>query len=657
MFPNYGVYGQPPAAPFGVPAQAAISSVPLIQTPAAPPPYPSMFPLPGGQMGQLLGMYLQPMIQNLFRQYGLQPMPLFSQMNMFNQWQSQQFYYNLMQASRFSGLEDRRAILDLLTGVRRAMLGRELTDNELNQLRRVAGQLQSQIPMIAGFVGESPLDLLLAAQGGSASMLSRGLMLGMRGHVSPFRPGRFGYSAEYVGSLAATLSQGIFGDGEGFLRTGGLGQASVGTLLNVMSARGYVHAARGQVLARAASLSDEELAAIAQRMATVQGRSEAAGDILNRLKATRDAINRGSPEAAQMFGFDELMGAGHGALIQRRVENLSRVVGAMKDLFGAAGRPAGKVEELIKGLEQVTQGALAQMDASQVEMLVRRAGALVANANISFEGLVQLTMEARAIGDRLGLNPVLAPIIAQQTAMNMVALGSMGAYSTPEFGVRGGEALSRQYSRTLARGMASSAGNVLGALYRLGKSGVLREGTALHRAYQNLLAGRAEGIPKTVEDLLEMARGEVDPGVLQAVLADRTANQQVFADLPGQASRVVEEMQAGQMQEIVARWGVGSGILRGKVADRDIQNVISQAWQAAIRDPSATAEQRMAAIKAVLRQAGVRDEEQLNQMALGLHAEFNRFSQENFRYSLGEVARLFSPEARRHRQQVRETTE
>ena len=187
------------------PTSAMFNGVPGGQLPAMPgyqplfaghqpPQFPSLFNFGGGPMGQMIGMFVQPIISNIFRQYGLQPLPILSQMNMQTYAQATQYYRDLSIATRLAGREDLASLHRTLMGAQQMIQGRALTPQERAQLFKVAETVQGALPYLSMFLGEGTLDFLFGSRG-SAAGLARGVFAGTRGYFDPFTGG-FGISGD-----------------------------------------------------------------------------------------------------------------------------------------------------------------------------------------------------------------------------------------------------------------------------------------------------------------------------------------------------------------------------------------------------------------------------------------------------------------------------
>jgi hypothetical protein len=186
-----------------------------------------------------------------------------------------------------------------------------------------------------------------------------------------------------------------------------------------------------------------------------------------------------------------LIAGGEGVIERSRdkIGEYSKVVAAINDVFGDAGRTNAPIPELLESLQSLTGGALGRLDAGTVSASVRQ---LQAAAQLTPGGLAGVGTVAgiaqQQLGAAGGSTLLTAPITAQ-------ALAAGGAFANNQLAGRGPQSLTRDQfielaARQQAAGAASEVGNLFGAI--LAQGSLVGADTDLGRAAAALRAGATD---------------------------------------------------------------------------------------------------------------------------------------------------------------------
>lgn len=305
-----------------------------------------------------------------------------------------------------------------------------------------------------------------------------------------------------------------------------------------------------------------------------QGAGATAGLGAARLGQTFEAL------AAQGF-----IAGGEGVIEQSRgrIAEYSKVVAAINDVFGDAGRSNAPIPELIEGLQRLTGNAFGKLGADQISSGVRQ---LQAAAQLTPGGLAGL----QAIGDitqdelrRSGASALL------RTPITVGAAAAARVFADRGFGGRGPESLTSDEfvalaARQQAAGAGSEIGNLFGAL--VFQSQFTGTDTDLGRAAAALKAGQTsvrlgdgsalDLLAARPDQLADLARRSgLDPGAFLLQLGNRAQNQTSFALNP----KLLEAVDRGQLADLRRSFFVAGTTLG--LGDQDLGRIFEAALNVA----------------------------------------------------------------------------
>lgn len=239
------------------------------------------------------------------------------------------------------------------------------------------------------------------------------------------------------------------------------------------------------------------------------------------------------------------------------IKDWSKAVRAMEDIFTASGRPDAPIEELLNGLEALTQGASTSLGADRAAKIARTSQVLQQVTGVSIDTYMGLQQHMGVIAQRLGVAPELVPALTQEMVTGNLALRQVGL--TPTWGLSSVTKLTQQHGNLLAGASASRLNNAFGALLRVRRgAGGFAAGSEAERIAQALMSGDAsalEGITEAdVLGALRAARGANGEALdinVQQVLRQRAANQETMLDYG--THRVTRRLQSGEVRQHAAR--------------------------------------------------------------------------------------------------------
>jgi ribosomal protein S20 len=222
------------------------------------------------------------------------------------------------------------------------------------------------------------------------------------------------------------------------------------------------------------------------------------GGYKDRLTKTFNEIDKykaNDPRAKSAEEIEQLEGFGLGAnsldaqRTSRAIKEYNGAIAAMREIFGDNGQSNAPVQQLIAGLQALTNGAQTSFSGGKVESLVRELRLAARDTNTDLDSLGAITNEARMNARQLGLQDATAEAgVARKLLLNQ-NMSDAGVFEKPGFG-KLNRAEAEQMQRTLSdRGDASSVGRELAVMNRLVSENPEKyKGTKLEaaaKAYQN----------------------------------------------------------------------------------------------------------------------------------------------------------------------------
>lgn len=119
--------------------------------------------------------------------------------------------------------------------------------------------------------------------------------------------------------------------------------------------------------------------------------------------------------------------------VGNKLKDYSGAISAIRTIFGDAGMGNAPMQQLIAGLDALTQGGMSSMGAGRLENVIRRTQMASKDSGVSLEALMGLTSRAGALADQNGLNRAVVPEAVIATMERGQAMRDSGAFM-PGFG-------------------------------------------------------------------------------------------------------------------------------------------------------------------------------------------------------------------------------
>lgn len=431
--------------------------------PRRPNPFEGVPFLGNTGFGQMVSMALLPTMYRGFGQYGMVPMGMQHDQNVYDRIRSQQFAQAQMQAMQDAAIADRDNFNRTLRGMA-ALTG---TPFDIGQ-RRAAHAFSSSMAGALPFIAPMAPDFFdqIGGSRGSAVVMAGRVMEAGRYRIDPVT-GQMGMSAASVGRLSRSLYNDLFDDRRiGQMR--GVTAGQVGSLFHELQMRGMIGTGmaegldqRGQVIRALGEVSREQPNEFA-RIIKQNGMGMAKG--IAGISATDlDKLTMDPAVSDKLRSFD-------GERIKRSVKSYINVVSAMRDIFGDLGRPNAPMNELVAGIEALTAGSMAQIDPGRLTSMVRQTHNLAKQTGVTIENALALQQHAAARGTALGLEPAFAVQAAQGAMAFGGAYRALGIGSQPFWGGLN-ESQSVQLNANLRQqAAASNEANRIAAVMRISEN-------------------------------------------------------------------------------------------------------------------------------------------------------------------------------------------
>ncbi len=546
-------FGQPPS-PFGQPMGMFNQSPP----PAQWTPF-GMNVSGGGGIGQGL---LQSLLPKLAQSMGGPqnfPAQFFPMQGAWDQVQAQRYWQGQQQAMAWATSLDVASMHQTAMGAHRMAFGQAPTLQEQQQYRGMAERAGQFLPAATMFLGPETVDMLMGPRG-SATVMGQQLHRGLRTTRDPFT-GAMGVQGPTAGLMAQEIYGQLFGPGANLAEMHGMTAGGAGALFEVLQRRGLAGPDLGarapEDRLRALAGGGFQRAGTQQRVAEAylrnQGRDvtpttiEAAreqvfgqGGTLGEIRAGITGGNIDVQRMMEMPGAEELLSTGQAQTIGRRLKNISGAVSAMEDIFGSMGKK-GTMEEIIAGLDALTQGGVASMTPGQLERVVRTTKNLAEVSGLGIQGMMGLQAQGANLADRLGLDRSLVVGATDRAAAWSIAARQTQGFDVGSFGGLSPEQRILITEQLEMTAMASQTAIMVGSTIALQERGLIQPGTDAERVAQAIRAHEPTWIDaagqeqrtmmNNAEWLGIMRAGGVLPSTAEAVLADPRGSQQYIRDL------------------------------------------------------------------------------------------------------------------------------
>lgn len=211
--------------------------------------------------------------------------------------------------------------------------------------------------------------------------------------------------------------------------------------------------------------------------ANLGGAGEFTRNLFNRLYSGQSDMNGiRATQAGNMFAEmaerGMLSGATNVDQISRRVRDMSGAISAVRDLFGANGRPNAPMRELFEGLEQLTQGSASWMNPAQMQMQIRRVQALTRHTAGGLQQYLNLHRLGGAVANQLGVHQAFVGQSSEAATAFGIAFGS-SAGQQGFGGLSAGEATQLDQRLRLSAANSNQA-HAFGALMSLAENGQIQ---------------------------------------------------------------------------------------------------------------------------------------------------------------------------------------
>ncbi len=538
--------------------------------------------LGSGPEGMLAQMFVEPMVAGMVGP-GFLPGQFNSTHNLYDHYRRRAQFSALQTSMAGAAERDQLQYVRLLRGMA-ATAGVSWNDERERAARTMAQDMSGISPMLAQVMPET-FDQMHGARG-SATMMAQNVFSGGRYRVDPIT-GVLGNSAETTAQYTREMYDRLYGPGADLVQMKGIGAGRAGQMYDEMSRRG--------MLPRAMSRDEQLSGVVRQELATkgLRGTEVEIGKVMDDLRGM---------SAPQLEMKVRQFEAGR---ITDRIKSMAGAVAAMKDVFGEMGRPDAPMNELIEGLQVLTQGGLATMTPGRVESIVRDAANLARRSGIGMDNMTVLMASAAQRADALGLDRSFGVTTGMQSA----AFGS--AYANmigggPAWGRGDKERMMAIDSQLRLNAANSPVANQFAATLRIGNEVGFKAGSEAEAVYAALKEGRETysfgGSTKSVAVAAGrwnelMTAGGVDAGLASAYRAQTAYNQRTISEnnLDSIARRTQAEVDAKPRwaqayRDAAVDAGITDRALLDRIGTESAEGLFRGLSPDALQDPKAVAD-------------------------------------------------------------------
>jgi hypothetical protein len=404
-------------------------------------------------------------------------------------------------------------------------------------------------PIFTQLLGPDLVDQLHGSRG-SATIFANQLHTALRTSMDPVT-GRIGMSGASAGQISQSVYSQLFGDNYNQQIMQGMSAGQAGILAGELQTRGLLGVPVGSLslaerrLAVADNLTDADFRRIASNTKEIKAITDAgqtpAADMLEaatnnvrksyeKLKDTN--LNMTNDDVTKLDGGEDILRTGDATRISSRLKNLAGAVKAMRDIFGDSGNPNAPMREIVDGLNQLTQGGLATMSSSDLEMTVRKTQAIAKQTGIGIAGIQALITNNTALGDQFGLDRSFSVTAGQQAAMFGAGAGNTLNLGSGAYGQRTIEQITVADSQLRMAAAASPVANQMNTALRLADEGMLtpKAGSQLEKYLTAARSGNQDfNYAMSNQQFLQMLKDSDDTlndGTVMAIFHNRTGNQE-----------------------------------------------------------------------------------------------------------------------------------
>lgn len=431
------------------------------------------FSFPGlGMPGQMAGMFMTPFMAQAGASAGMMPGQFQPIQNYYDQHLARQAALTQQTAMAAHNESEREHMRMMMRNMAGLTTSGPLTASQGRMIDDVAAGASRWLPMLTA-VNPGLVDSLFGTRG-SGSAFAMGAADASR--MMAGAGGMTGMNPAQAAAFSSQVHQQIYGPGANLGDMRGIGGAQAGQMMAEMSRRGLM-GTDGQMPGR-------EL----------------------------------DPASVGLF---------HSGRAAARVKEMAGAVSAMRDIFGDIGRGDAPMQELIAGLERLTQGGMATMDKGKMENLVRRTHQMAKIAGVGIDAVAAM---AGASADRLdaaGIDRSIALDITSSSMAFATAYGQVGGGGSPAWRKAGKEKLMAMDQRLREGAAGSAAAHQMGVLMMLGEQGALSGGPG-KALYEAALRGDFSGMNYMEPDKFSaMLQGSgVSAGMANQALLNTKASQE-----------------------------------------------------------------------------------------------------------------------------------
>lgn len=464
----------------------------IYAAPPAPPRSPGFFGYGAGQGGAMGGAMqtLAPMIGEMFRsQLGGYGFNFGADQNIANTQLARDFLRQMKEARSLGAQADRSQVEDLVRGMavaighkplenRRTAGGRVMFSSEVERaVSQFSGDASNLLPIFAAMFPDT-VDRILPR--GSMTVASGSFTNAGRFVVDPLTGKSASESADFAARVLTPLMN------QGPEATSGLRAGRLGSIYEALVQRGQISS--GRDLAEQVDVRNKTGGLFGIGMDRNQ-----AGDI----QARR---------------------------VGSRLQEYSKVVSAINDIFAANGQANAPLSELLQSLEVMTQGGMSVYDPRRLADIART---LQGASLMSGMSLQSLTRVSAATGGMLneygGPRGLAAPIALQAAAAGSVA-ADMG-FNAPSPEGMSREAMVAAVARDRAAFAGSDMGNRIGSIMNL--AAAAKPGSRLAQVAAALAKGEtgAAGFDVRTAQLHDITKLAAESGISEFTTITQTQNE------------------------------------------------------------------------------------------------------------------------------------
>lgn len=491
-----------------------------------------------GGFGAMAGMAAMPAMYRAFGQVGMVPMGVGHDQNVYDRMMAQRFTQMQMDAMRMAAESDRAAMMQTMRGMA-AMTGTPFGAEQRYAAQALTNRMVAFAPMSA-YMMPDVMDQMGGLRG-SATVLASRMMDAGRYRIDPVT-GLMGMSAESGGRITRDIYTDLFSPNN-LRQMRGVSAGQAGALFQELQMRGMVGTAateggfggyRADDPRSAAFRATQELG-FQQPSELIRAARNVGVDLNKPLSGgDLDKLAGDSAVSDRMRSFDA-------DKIKRTLKNYAGTVAAMRDIFGDMGKPNAPMNELMAGLEALTQGSMAQLDPQRAGMMARQTYNLARQTGVTLDNALVMQQHAAARGQQLGLEPIFAVQAAQGGLAFGGAYRAQGHAANTAWGMMNSDQLTQLDVNLRQQAAASGMANRLGTVMRLSQAaGGFTAGSDAARMVAAIRAGTTEfqdasgklrSLNMSDQELIRMmtgAKAGITEGDVMALLGQTDTNREAI---------------------------------------------------------------------------------------------------------------------------------